>query len=393
MSLSLVIITHQRRAMLLTSIRRALSLLPPDTELIVVDNASTDGTADAVRRTYPKATLIERPTNEGMPARNHGLRAATRNVVLLMDDDAWPIAWNDDAVRRFDQEPYLAALVARVVLPNGSEESPAMPGVPMGGASLVRRSAVLDVGGFPADFRRQAEEYDLAFRLAARGLLIERDPRIVLHHDKTPGGRPSAEVLRLDLVHNLIIVERHLPHRARSAYRRDWLRRYARLLLRRCANSHDAVELLRDSLREAHRRCNNARRAPTPLSPAAFERLFAWNLAADAVDAWSRQYGVRRAILVGLGKNAFASWRAAQRAGLATPVLLDGRPAFTGTTYRGASVIPPMLWRPEPGDGYVIAESSPARSQACLDDVGHGPIPTLNPYSTCEKHAEAHAWA
>ncbi|MCU0519852.1 MAG: glycosyltransferase, partial [Anaerolineae bacterium] len=89
-TLSVVVVSWNVRELLF----RALSSIPtpPDTgvstELIVVDNASHDGSPDMVRRTFPNAHLIANPTNRGFTgANNQGLAAAAGDYVLLLNPD------------------------------------------------------------------------------------------------------------------------------------------------------------------------------------------------------------------------------------------------------------------------------------------------------------------
>ena len=49
---------------------------PLTTETIYIDNGSTDGSADLVAQRFAEITIVRLPTNEGVPARNHGLRRA-----------------------------------------------------------------------------------------------------------------------------------------------------------------------------------------------------------------------------------------------------------------------------------------------------------------------------
>ena len=61
----------------------------PEARLIVVDNASDDGSAEAVRRRFPAATVIERSRNDGFAtAVNAGVRAGGAELVLLLNPDA-----------------------------------------------------------------------------------------------------------------------------------------------------------------------------------------------------------------------------------------------------------------------------------------------------------------
>lgn len=61
---------------------------PLRVQCILVDNASTDGTAEAVAEQFPDVEVIRRPTNEGVPGRNHGLRAARGRYRMFLDSDA-----------------------------------------------------------------------------------------------------------------------------------------------------------------------------------------------------------------------------------------------------------------------------------------------------------------
>jgi len=57
-------------------------------ELLVIDNGSSDGTAAAVEERFPQARLVALKTNEGVPARNHGLRRARGRMRMFLDSDA-----------------------------------------------------------------------------------------------------------------------------------------------------------------------------------------------------------------------------------------------------------------------------------------------------------------
>ena len=57
-------------------------------ETILVDNASTDGTAEWVREAHPDVHLVELPGNVGVAARDHGLRRAHGEYTMFLDSDA-----------------------------------------------------------------------------------------------------------------------------------------------------------------------------------------------------------------------------------------------------------------------------------------------------------------
>ena len=78
MRLSCVILTHSRRDALLHRLIACTSLMDEPSEVIVMDNASTDGTAGAVAEAFGAVRLIRRRTNDGSVARNSGV-SATRS--------------------------------------------------------------------------------------------------------------------------------------------------------------------------------------------------------------------------------------------------------------------------------------------------------------------------
>jgi GT2 family glycosyltransferase len=169
-------------------------------EVVVVDNGSSDGTAGALRRSFPHVRIVERPDAVGASARNHGVEAVDGDVVAFADDDSW---WAPGALRRAAsafEHPTLGLLAARIVV--GDEERPdptcrAMRESPLGVSAAVgrprvlgfvacgaavRRRAFLDVGGFHPLLQIGGEEELLALDLAAAGWELCYFDDVVAHH-------------------------------------------------------------------------------------------------------------------------------------------------------------------------------------------------------------------
>jgi GT2 family glycosyltransferase len=184
--MTVVIATRDRAAELGRTLSR-LAELPERPAVIVVDNASRDGTADLVRREHPGVRLIRLPGNQGAVARNIGVTAADTRFVAFCDDDSW---WEpgalDCAARALDSCPELAVVAGHILVGPGGEPDPvnaAMAGSPLeqGGlpgprvlgflacGAVVRRAAFLAVGGFSDLLVFGGEEKLLAMDLAAAG--------------------------------------------------------------------------------------------------------------------------------------------------------------------------------------------------------------------------------
>ena len=71
-------------------LRRCLNAIEPSHEVIVVDNASTDGSAQMVSAEFPNARLLSNATNRGFgAANNQGIAVARRDYVLLLNSDCY----------------------------------------------------------------------------------------------------------------------------------------------------------------------------------------------------------------------------------------------------------------------------------------------------------------
>lgn len=361
MRLTVVIVTHNRREPLRYTLSRLFEhvVLPTRrTETLVVDNGSTDGTDAMLLREYPQVHTITRPRNEGVSARNHAFAAARGEYLLLIDDDSHPVG---DAVIRtiayMDEHPRVAAVVGRVELPDGRCEASAFPSVAINCAVCLRKSAVDEVGGFPTEFFRQAEEYDLSFRLWAAGYRVERFEDIVYKHNKAAGSRYPAWIHRLDMRNNLIVAERYFPSPLRAAYRADWSHRYA-LLARHAGNGwasrHGYLQGRWWGLKEAYR-------GRQTLEPAALEAVLNLDEQAEAVADWAHRSAVRRVLIADYSKNLYATYRACRAAGLEVATIIDNHAAYRGQAYRGIPIVDDEHAPRSGVDGIVVSNVNPAQ--------------------------------
>jgi GT2 family glycosyltransferase len=207
---AVVIATRNRGTELLGTLAwlRVLHEQPP---IVVVDNGSTDGTAELVRANYRGVQVVGLRRNQGGAARTVGARLVDSPYVAFSDDDSW---WAPGALSRaaelLDRHPRLAVLAARVLVgpdqrldpvcremalsplpPAADLPGPAVLGFIACGA-VVRRAAFLEVGGFDARFGVGGEEELLAVDLAARGWGLAYVEEVIAHHHPSPSRDPSA---------------------------------------------------------------------------------------------------------------------------------------------------------------------------------------------------------
>jgi N-acetylglucosaminyl-diphospho-decaprenol L-rhamnosyltransferase len=212
---SVVVITRDRRPEVIGSLARLLAL-PEPPPVLLVDNDSSDGTADAVEQRYPTVDVVRLPRNLGAAGRTVGVERARTPYVAFSDDDSW---WADGALHRaadiLDRAPQLAVLAARILVGEEGRLDPvclAMRNSPLGEVAgvgprvlgfvacgaVVRRSAYLEVGGFHPRFGVGGEETLLAVDLAERGWDCAYADDVAAHHHPSAvrdvGARRAREV-------------------------------------------------------------------------------------------------------------------------------------------------------------------------------------------------------
>ena len=205
-----------RRPGSLASVLERLRQLPID-EVIVVDNAADPGTAGVIERSGSQARLVTSDENLGEAGRNPGALEARGDLLLMLDDDSYPLPGAvERLVAAFQAMPRLGAAGGMVYdvdargdvvrstelgtfdwyLRGGRTGDGPVEGLPAfffpEGASMIRREAYLEAGGFfPPYLLGRVMGLDLSARLLARGWDVRYVPDAGFHHSKDQSGRPS----------------------------------------------------------------------------------------------------------------------------------------------------------------------------------------------------------
>ncbi len=371
---SIVLATHNRREVVAHTLSQLAhcGLRRGEYEIIVVDNASTDGTGEAVAGEVD--LLIRLRRNAGSCAKAYGVDLASGRYVVCLDDDSFPRPGTlSRMVERFEVDPRLGAAGFTVHLPNGQQEGGALPGVFVGCGVGFRAEALRAVGGLDRTFFMQAEEYDLSFRLVNAGWKVEVFDDLHVEHLKTEHARRTDRTTFYDTRNNLRVIARYLSAPLDRIYRDDCLQRYEWLASR---DGHDRA--FARGARAGRRRALLERwfYRRRRLSPEVFEHFYRWTFIRQRMVELARG-GVRRIILADLGKNVFAFHRAANEAGIEIAAIGDDRFAFPGRFYRGVPVLPMEEALARPHDAVVVSNTGPvhaARTQRRVTSLNVGPV-------------------
>ena len=168
-------------------------------EVVVVDNASTDGTAQMVREDFPWVRLVVTPHSAygACETFNMGFATAGGDFVAILDDDVvLPPDWLQATLDRMLAEPQSTAVVSTKIvepgMPQGYLDSPRVNSERYmstfrGCASLARAAALAEAGGYDERLFIYGNERDLTCRLLNLGYRVLQYPGAQAFH-KTPFG-------------------------------------------------------------------------------------------------------------------------------------------------------------------------------------------------------------
>src|SRR5215204_4263207 len=216
--LTISIVNAGSRDVLLTCLESLHQSMHGDitVEIVVLDNASEDGSVDSVRQRFPGVVVIAQEFRAGFAANhNRVIRATSGRYILLVNPDTFSEDWSlARLVSELDGNPRIGALGPRLVYPDGRPQASAWrfptpatcvlglltwgrAGIIqsatrrprrvdwlMGSALMLRREAVEEIGLFDEGFFLYFEEVDLCLRLHRAGWELRYLPEVTVVHHK-----------------------------------------------------------------------------------------------------------------------------------------------------------------------------------------------------------------
>jgi GT2 family glycosyltransferase/glycosyltransferase involved in cell wall biosynthesis len=222
-AVSTVVVNHERRELLrscLESLQRAHERVDDRTELVVVDNGSSDGSVELVREHFPDVVLVTLPGNQGFAGGlAAGIAAAAGDWIAVFNNDTTvepdAVAVMLEAARSNDRVGSVAAQMRfadrrdvlnsagleldrlgiaadRLVgsrVRNHPERQPYEVFGATGGAALFSRDMLDEIGGFDDTFFAFFEDVDVAWRAHAHGWTALYAPAAVVYHHHSATAR------------------------------------------------------------------------------------------------------------------------------------------------------------------------------------------------------------
>lgn len=209
---SIVIPNFNGRKYLEICLSSIQNLTYPHFEIIVVDNASTDGSVDFVKANYPRVKLLVNAVNLGFAEGcNVGIRNAKGNYVALLNNDIEVDPyWLKELILIAQSDPRIAICASKIMMFHNRKVFNSAGGeydvygsghdrglyefdhgqysrveevfFACGGAMLVRREILREIGLFDLRYFMYGEDVDLCWRAWLRGYMVVYVPSAVVYH-------------------------------------------------------------------------------------------------------------------------------------------------------------------------------------------------------------------
>ena len=224
-NISVVIPTYNRRQTIGRSIDSILNQTLFPSEIIVVDDGSTDGTSDYIQSNFPSIRLLQQSNKGVSSARNMGIRSSNSDWVALLDsDDEWFPKKLEKQVMTLSQSPDIKFChTEEIWIRNGVRVNQMKKHQKYGGhifnkcldmcrispsSVLFHRSILDDVGYFDKD-QKVCEDYDLWLRITAKYPVLYIDESLIKkyggHEDQLSRVKDGIESHRIKVLEKLIM--------------------------------------------------------------------------------------------------------------------------------------------------------------------------------------------
>ncbi len=223
---------------LLLSLKKSIEL----SQVIIVDNASQDGSVDLIKEKFPEITLIENDTNKGFAyAVNQAIKLVKTEYVFLLNNDTIieedtiinlikTIKYSDDI---FSVSSKMIQYYNRDLLDDAGDEYTILGWSKRrgygkhisnysvdeevfsacAGAALYRMSIFNEIGLFDENFESYVEDMDLSFRARLHGYKSYYSSKAIVYHvgSATSGSRYNEFKVKISARNNIYLIYKNMP--------------------------------------------------------------------------------------------------------------------------------------------------------------------------------------
>ncbi|MDD5130995.1 MAG: glycosyltransferase, partial [Candidatus Omnitrophica bacterium] len=207
-------------------------------KVILVDNVSTDCSAEFVAKNYPQVKVILNDVNNYCKANNLGIKASDAEYVALVNNDTrMDKRWLIELVKIISQDKNIACVGGKILTMDGKIQNAGHYELPnfywgergagqerkkydsieevtslCGAAVLYRKSTLLEAGLFDEDFIIYGEDVEMCLRLRQKNYKLMFVPSSIIYHQFH--GTADKETSRYYIERNrLLYLAKHYPHK------------------------------------------------------------------------------------------------------------------------------------------------------------------------------------
>ncbi len=214
---SIVLICWNRKDEVIDTLQHLKELDYENYEIILIDNASTDGTYERIKKDFPDILIKKLNYNIGISAYNIGFNLAKGEYIIVLDDDSYPDKNSINfLVERLKKNPEDVAIINFKVI-NTHNNQCATKDWPKNITSFwgcgvcIKKEFIDKFGGYDENLFLYRNELEMGLRALQNGYRIIHDDKIVAYHKITPNRYLNKRTFYYVSVNDIYISYKYFP--------------------------------------------------------------------------------------------------------------------------------------------------------------------------------------
>lgn len=224
MKASFVIVNYNRKDELLLTVSKTKDIIGSnfeDYEIIIVDNASVDGSATAIKNQHPDTILIENKINIGTPAWNIGFAKAKGKYFITLDDDSHIDSGLKESLSYLDQHHEVGVLALNIkggAFQTKDWDNLSVHAGFIGCGAILRKEVYDKIGGYADWIFLYTHEYEYGIRCMEAGYKIVFFSNCHVTHRTSSINRTNKRLITFSVRNEMAIVYKYFNRKHRTLY-------------------------------------------------------------------------------------------------------------------------------------------------------------------------------